>query len=338
MQIHQDFKEKVLNLQPEDFNDLALEVFRYQAKENKLYAQFIDFLGIKPKNVDSLAKIPFLPIEFFKSHQVLTGKATPQQIFESSGTTGQTTSKHYVADPDFYLAIAQQIFEGFYGKLADFEILALLPSYLERGNSSLVYMVDYFIGKTQSKNSGFFLNNQAELLERLNTPSLKKRLLIGVTFALLDLAECSLDLNPIAQDPHLIVMETGGMKGRRKELVREEAHQIMTQAFGRQDIHSEYGMTELLSQGYSMGEGIFYTPNSMKIFLRDVNDPLLVLDTQQATQKRSGGINVIDLANIDSCCFVATKDLGNFDQHKTGFNIIGRFDNSDVRGCNLMAI
>ncbi len=337
MQIHQEYKEKVLNLKPEGFNELALAIFQYQSTQNILYRQYLHYLKIEPSQVTKIEQIPFLPIEFFKSHQILTGQAKAKVIFESSGTTGQKTSQHFVADPDFYLEIASQIFESFYGKINQFNFFALLPSYLERNNSSLVFMIDYFIKKSESTKSGFFLNNTDELLEKLKFGAEnKKNLLIGVTFALLDLAESGKDLRNILENKQLTVMETGGMKGRRKELVREEAHQIMTQAFGTKAIHSEYGMTELLSQGYSFGEGIFDSPPSMKILLRDATDPFEVASFEnQNLQKRSGGINIIDLANIDSCCFIETKDLGSYHANQT-FSVIGRFDNADVRGCNLM--
>lgn len=392
MQQTQIFKQKVLHLQSKDFDDLALEIFRFQAKHNLVYQQYLKYLHIQIDTVKTIEQIPFLPIEFFKTQTVVTGDNPIKTIFESSGTTGQNTSRHHVADPDFYLKIAEQIFEKFYGKLADFQILALLPSYLERNNSSLVYMVEYFIKKSNNPSSGFFLNDYEKLarvleertqervmetgdrrkekeykINKLN-PNPKseianrksnKILLIGVTFGLLDFAESGIDLSFLKDRNDLIVMETGGMKGRRKELLREEVHEILTKAFHVDAIHSEYGMTELLSQGYSSGEGVFELPVSMKILFRDVNDPFSYVQNA-----RSGGINVIDLANIDSCCFIETKDLGAIfsDQlsvnryqlsplsvsslttlgHQTEasvaskFKILGRFDNSDIRGCNLM--
>jgi Acyl-protein synthetase, LuxE len=331
-----DLKNSVLRLKEENFEDLALQVFRFQAKNCQVYQQYLSYLNINPQDVKTLSQIRFLPIEFFKSHSILSGNVSPKVIFESSGTTGLNTSRHQVADPDFYLKISQQIFENFYGQLSDYQIFALLPSYLERQNSSLVFMVDHFIKTTNSPDSGFFLNDYKALLDALrkaseNRNSKTKILLIGVTFALLDLAESGHDLSFLQKIPNLIIMETGGMKGRRKELLREEVHEILTGAFGVTKIHSEYGMTELLSQGYSTGEGVFELPPSMKIFLRDVNDPF----SSPHTQTRSGGLNVIDLANIDSCSFIETKDLGYFTENNK-FKIIGRFDNSDIRGCNLM--
>jgi hypothetical protein len=331
-----DLKSHVLRVTNENFEDLALQVFRFQAESCQVYQQYLSYLNINPQEVKTLSQIRFLPIEFFKSHDVLSGNVSPKIIFESSGTTGSNTSQHQVADPNFYLQISQQIFEKFYCQLSDYQIFALLPSYLERQNSSLVFMVEHFIKETKSSHSGFFLNDYKVLLNAIrkaseNRNSKTKILLIGVTFALLDLAESGHDLTFLQEIPNLIIMETGGMKGRRKELLREEVHEILTEAFGVTKIHSEYGMTELLSQGYSMGEGVFELPPSMKIFLRDVNDPF----SSPQTKTRSGGLNVIDLANIDSCSFIETKDLGYFTENNK-FKIIGRFDNSDIRGCNLM--
>jgi hypothetical protein len=363
MQQAQILKQKVLQLTPEEFDSLALEIFRYQAGNNLVYKRYVECLHIQVDSINSIEQIPFLPIEFFKTQTVITGEDRTLITFESSGTTGQNTSQHHVQDPDFYVEIAEQIFEKFYGKLADFQILALLPSYLERTNSSLVYMVEHFIKKSGSANSGFYLDDYEALAKALKGDrkqetegkgkiSIPKTLLIGVTFGLLDFAESGtagapVDLSFLQDIDNLIVMETGGMKGRRKELLREEVHEILTSAFHVENIHSEYGMTELLSQGYSKGEGIFELPVSMKIMLRDVNDPFHYI-----SNSRSGGINVIDLANVDSCSFIETKDLGSWitenieqsseknDENKSSncqqFRILGRFDNSDIRGCNLM--
>jgi len=358
MQAAQILKKKVLQLIPEAFDALALEIFRYQAGNNLVYKNYLECLQIQVDSIKSIEKIPFLPIEFFKTQTVITGDEKTVITFESSGTTGQNTSKHHVKDPDFYVKIAEQIFEKFYGKLADFQIFALLPSYLERTNSSLVYMVEHFIKKSGSVNSGFYLDDYEALAKALKgdrrqetkrNGEIPKTLLIGVTFGLLDFVESKtaddpVDLSFLKNTDNLIVMETGGMKGRRKELLREEVHEILTKAFHVKNIHSEYGMTELLSQGYSKGDGVFELPVSMKIMLRDVNDPF-----QYVSNSRSGGINVIDLANVDSCAFIETKDLGSFcsinHEPLTGnnvtlsvekFKILGRFDNSDIRGCNLM--
>ncbi|MBB6003403.1 acyl transferase [Arcicella rosea] len=327
-------KASVLTVNSANFDALALDIFRFQAQNNITYAKYLKNLQVDVSILQSIQDIPFLPIEFFKTQTILTGDIEPKVIFESSGTTGQNTSRHLVADPDFYLQIAEQIFEKFYGKLSDFTILALLPSYLERNNSSLVYMVEHFIQQSKSSDSGFYLNNYQELgatMQRISTENPdKKILLIGVTFGLLDFAEAGLDLFFLQDFNNLIVMETGGMKGRRKELLREEVHEILTKAFAVDKIHSEYGMTELLSQGYSFGDGIFDLPASMKILLRDVNDPFNV------ENQHRGGINVIDLANVDSCSFIETKDLGSFATGNQQFRVLGRFDNSDIRGCNLM--
>lgn len=326
------------------FDELALEIFRFQAVQNPIYRQFLSYLRINTQKINRIDKIPFLPIQFFKHHRIISDNAPTQLIFESSGTTGQLTSKHHISDLPFYELISQQIFEQFYGYLSDYHILALLPSYLERNNSSLVYMVQSFIYKSYSRESGFYLNNQNELVDKLrqiidNQKDKRKILLIGVTFGLLDLVEAGFDFSFLNNHQNrLIVMETGGMKGRRKELLREEVHEILTKKLFVSHIHSEYGMTELLSQGYSKGDGIFELPNTMKILLRDVNDPFASpKPSPNGSAFTRGGINVIDLANIDSCCFIETQDLGNLIDNQR-FTVIGRFDNSDIRGCNLMAL
>ena len=338
MELNQRFKEQVLKLggslfHQTDFNELALELFRYQAAENSVYKAYLHHLNISPNKVKQLEQIPFLPIEFFKTQKVITGKAIEKIVFESSGTTGQQPSQHYVTDPDFYLTLSQQLFEKCYGSLSNYHLLALLPSYLERTGSSLVYMIEHFIQQSQSSFSGFYLHNIPELIEQLKSAeswsSQKKILLWGVTFGLLDLVEVQ---DTPLQISNLAVMETGGMKGRRKELLREEVHTILTKSLGVATIHSEYGMTELLSQGYSAGGGIFDLPPTMKVVIREVNDPLTT--TSQAEVR--GGINVIDLGNVDSCCFIETKDLGSILPQSNQFKVLGRFDNSDVRGCNLM--
>ena len=357
MGIRDELKSAVLQLndnsiKPNHFEELALEVFRFQARQNPVYKKYLGFLRVNPLNISRLDKIPFLPIQFFKHHKIISDNAPTQIIFESSGTTGDTTSKHLVSDLPFYEYVSQRIFEQFYGSLTDYHILALLPSYLERNNSSLVYMVQSFIYHSYSQESGFFLNNTKELLQKLrqladglrNQSPKRKILLIGVTFALLDLAESDEDLSFMHTfKDRLIVMETGGMKGRRKELLREEVHQILTNAFGVEKIHSEYGMTELLSQGYSKGDGVFELPKTMKVLLREINDPFKIIPTfnvPSLTKKNAvrGGINVVDLANIDSCSFIETQDLGSYNTDNQQFSVIGRFDNSDIRGCNLMVV
>jgi phenylacetate-coenzyme A ligase PaaK-like adenylate-forming protein len=307
----------------------ALKVFYYQYHGNAVYREFCDHLKVNPKKVSDLGDIPFLPIEFFKSRKVLVGNHKPQTIFTSSGTTGQITSKHCVTDLSLYERSFLKGFELFYGPIKEYCILALLPSYLERQGSSLVYMVDALIKKTENAQSGFYLNNLEDLLHQLTIleASGEKVLLIGVSFALLDLAEL---INfPLA---NTIVMETGGMKGRRKEMIRIELHHILKSAFGVEKIHSEYGMTELLSQAYSQGNGIFNCPPWMKVQIRDTEDPL---STQN--HGKTGGINVIDLANLHSCSFIATQDLGKV-YSDDSFEVLGRFDHADVRGCNLMVM
>ena len=353
MSIRDELKSAVIQLgdtsvRPHDFEELALEIFRFQAATNFTYKEYLGLLNINTTKVTRLEKIPFLPIQFFKHHKIVSDAAPTQIVFESSGTTGDTTSKHLVSDLPFYEYISQRIFEQFYGSLSEFHILALLPSYLERNNSSLVYMVQSFIYRTYSRESGFYLKNTSELVQQLrqlsNQNSRRKVLLIGVTFALLDLAESGEDLSFMHNlKDRLIVMETGGMKGRRKELLREEVHKILTSAFGIEKIHSEYGMTELLSQGYSKGDGIFELPQTMKVLLREINDPFKIIPTINLPALGSksivrGGINVVDLANIDSCCFIETQDLGAYNTENQLFSIIGRFDNSDIRGCNLMVV
>ncbi len=313
----------------QDFESIALDIFKFQIEENPVYSVFCEYLGRTQNNVTSLKDIPFLPIGFFKSKKVVSSKNIEQSIFSSSGTSGQIASKHYVTDILLYEKSYLKGFGTFYGNVSDYCILALLPSYLERSGSSLIYMVDDLIKKSNHPDSGFYLDEIDVLVEKLISLDSqgKKILLIGVSFALLDLVEKhQLNLK------NTIVMETGGMKGRRKELIREELHDILKKGFGTKTIHSEYGMTELLSQAYSQGNGIFKTPPWMKILIRDTEDPL----TLQKMGK-TGGVNVIDLANINSCSFIATQDLGKKYEDES-FEILGRFDHSDIRGCNLMAL
>ncbi len=321
-------REKIFSNDNFNFEEIALQLFDFQYTHNLVYKQFVDYLKINATEVQTVQQIPFLPIEFFKTHRILTENAETQKIFESSGTTGQITSKHLVADLALYEESFDKGFEQFYGNIEDWTILALLPSYLERDTSSLVYMVDDLIKKSKNPNSGFFLNNLDELAIKIKSQISNPKsqiLLIGVTFALLDFAEqFSMDLSDV------IIMETGGMKGRREELTREEVHTILTKAFNVKTIHSEYGMTELLSQGYSKGSGIFEVPKWMKILKRDIYDPMNVSGTPGR-----GGLNVIDLANIYSCAFIATQDLVNI-KSESEFEVLGRLDNSDIRGCNLM--
>ena len=311
------------------FDKLALKTFRYQHENNVVYRNFCDFLAVNPAEIKQVKEIPFLPIQFFKSHDVLSSNSQIKETFTSSGTTGSITSRHLVTDVNFYEQSYRQAFAQFYGNIEDYVVLALLPSYLDREGSSLIYMVSDLIQLSNNCNSGFYLNNYSELIQKLISidKSGQNVLLIGVTYALLDLVEIQkFDLQ------HTIIMETGGMKGRRREMIREELHEILCSGFGVPTIHSEYGMTELLSQAYSLGHGIFECPSWMQIFTRDTEDALSYIETE-----KTGGINVIDLANLNSCSFIATQDLGKLHGDGT-FEILGRFDNSDIRGCNLMVL
>jgi phenylacetate-coenzyme A ligase PaaK-like adenylate-forming protein len=310
-----------------EFSDAALSIFRHQAAHCIPYREFIRHLRVDPLQVSDLADIPYLPISFFKSHRVVSGMEKEDIVFSSSGTTGQVQSRHFVTDLSLYEQSFNDAFSQFYGTAEDTCLLALLPSYLERDGSSLIYMIDALLKQSRHPDSGYFLHNHDDLYKKLIGLQQRgqKTILIGVTYALLDFLErYELDF------PELIVMETGGMKGKRKEMVREELHDILKSGFGVKAIHSEYGMTELLSQAYSDGEGIFRCPKWMKIVLRDTNDPLSLLKSNQ-----TGGINVIDLANINSCSFIATQDLGRVFSDGT-FEVLGRFDNADIRGCNLL--
>ena len=311
------------------FEKVALKVFRYQYENNLVYREFCDFLKTDVRKVKSLEQIPFLPIQFFKSHTVVSNTNTAKAIFTSSGTTGMATSKHFVTDVFLYEESYRKGFSQFYGNIEDYVVLALLPSYLEREGSSLIYMVEDLIQMTNNSESGFYLHNHDELIEkviRLDNSG-QNVILIGVTYALLDLIE-----KHSFQLQSTIIMETGGMKGKRKEMIREELHQQLCEGFGVTAIHSEYGMTELLSQAYSLGNGVFECPSWMQILVRDTEDALTYVQ-----QGKTGGINVIDLANINSCSFIATQDLGKKNPNNS-FEVLGRFDNSDIRGCNLMVI
>jgi hypothetical protein len=312
---------------PAAFEQAALQTFRYQAGANPVYAQFVKGLNVDVAAVNNIGQIPFLPVEFFKSQEVITEQQQAQVTFTSSGTTGMITSRHLVADVSWYEMSFRKAFEMFYGPVTGYCVLALLPSYLERQGSSLIYMADDLIHQSNHPDSGFYLYNYTDLHQQLlkQQQTGQPTLLIGVTFALLDFAE-QFQL----QFPELIVMETGGMKGRRKEMIREELHTVLNTGFGTAVIHSEYGMTELLSQAYSRGNGIFECPPWMRIITRDTNDPLQLLGTNAA-----GGVNIIDLANINSCSFIATQDLGRVYPDQS-FEILGRFDNADIRGCNLL--
>jgi len=313
---------------PGSFSSAALEIFRYQASANPVYSAFVSALGINPADVTDIREIPFLPVEFFRSHRVISGNAEAGVIFESSRTTGSEASRHYVHDLELYQLSYLNCFRHFYGEPSDYVIAALLPSYRERPNSSLVTMMDGLIRESGCAESGFYEGRMDELvamLEKKRTDG-RKRFLIGVSFALLDLAaELSPDLSGT------IVMEAGGMKGRRKEITRDELHGILTAGLNVPVIHSEYGMTELLSQAYSCGGGFFRCPPWMKILVRDIHDPRDTGDEEG----RTGGLNIIDLANYWSCSFLATGDYGRLYEDGS-FGISGRIDNTDIRGCNLM--
>ena len=311
------------------FTKKALELFKFQFEENPVYRSFCDLLYRHPSDVQKLEDIPFLPIEFFKTHKVVSSTKDIQQTFTSSGTTGSVVSQHHVADLNLYEPSFQKGFAHFYGNIEDYTVLALLPSYLEREGSSLIYMANDMIQQSKHPKSGFYLDDLDALKQTLLEleASEQKTLLIGVSYALLDLVEFhQFELK------HTIIMETGGMKGRRKEMIKSELHSILKKGFGVDTIHSEYGMTELLSQAYSKGNGLFSTPPWMKVLIRDPEDALTILG-----EKKSGGINIIDLANVYSCAFIATKDLGKIHNNGT-FEVLGRFDQSDIRGCNLMVL
>ncbi|MBE7639490.1 acyl transferase [Salegentibacter sp. BLCTC] len=322
--------ERIFNISSQqDFDEISLEVFSYQFQHNPVYKEFCLLLQRTPQNVFLVEDIPFLPIEFFKKKKIVSSRAKTEITFTSSGTTGNTTSKHYVTDLRVYEESFFKAFKEFYGNPEEMVILALLPSYLERQGSSLIYMADSLIKRSKHPESGFYLDNLKALQEQLKVldKNGKKILLLGVSFALLDLVE-TYDF----QLKNTIIMETGGMKGRRKEMIREELHKVLANGFGVSKIHSEYGMTELLSQAYSTGDGIFETPAWMKLLIRDPEDALNYLP-----HNKTGGINVIDLANFNSCSFIATQDLGR-KKDKNLTEILGRFDNSDIRGCNLLIL
>ena len=309
------------------FDELAMEIFRFQAAYNEVYAKYISFLNLDIQSVNNILEIPFLPIQFFKNYSIKTGTWPTKTTFTSSGTTGGSTSCHHVRDLEFYTKNTERGFKHFYGYPAEYCILALLPSYLERSGSSLIFMADHFIKLSKHPQSGFFLKNTAVLLRVLE--KLKKdktpTLLLGVSFALLDMAEqYPVDLQ------HVIIMETGGMKGRRKELTRQELHSVLKNGFNATSIHSEYGMTELFSQAYSKGDGIFLPAPTMKALTREITDPLSLLSNE-----KTGVLNIIDLANFDTISFIATEDLGQV-YGDGSFKVLGRLDNSDIRGCNLM--
>lgn len=321
------FETVLSSINEANFDDIALSMFQFQAKQNSVYNDYLTHLGVNTDKIKTLRDIPFLPISFFKDQEVVTGTWTPQTTFLSSATTGLIPSKHRVYSLEMYLKNAMSIFENFYGSVSNFHFFALLPSYLEREGSSLVAMVNYFIHQSGSPYSSFYLNSTEELIENLSKAIKTDRTVIlwGVTFALLDLAEkIELDLNKC------IVMETGGMKGKREEITREAFHEFLCSRFNIKSVHSEYGMTELFSQAYAQSNGYFKTTSGMKVLVRDINDPF-----QPLNKGKTGGLNVIDLSNIYTCAFVETQDLGKVLQDGS-FEVLGRIDNSDMRGCNLL--
>ncbi|MCX6290377.1 MAG: acyl transferase [Bacteroidetes bacterium] len=325
-------ENKIFNiLSDREFDELAMDIFRFQSENNEVYKSYIRNLSINPGEINSISEIPFLPVEFFKTHDVCCSpekNAAEPVVFTSSGTTGSETSRHTVLNISLYENGFRKAFEIFYGPVSGYCILALLPSYLERKGSSLIYMADDLGKNSRHPRSGFYLDDHDELSETLRQLQRlgQKTILLGVTYALLDFAE-----KHKMNFPELIIMETGGMKGRRKEIIRSEVHQILCARFGVKKIHSEYGMTELLSQAYSTGDGVFRTPPWMKILIREMNDPFTPAEPNQ-----NGCLNVIDLANLYSCSFIATNDLGK--THGETFEVTGRYDNSDIRGCNLMVL
>ena len=318
--------DKIFDIKSEEnFKNICFEIFNFQMDYNPIYSAYSEII-LKGKDPNKLADIPFLPISFFKEEQIICQGQKIEEIFLSSGTSGNQ-SKHLVSDLSIYKKSFRKAFELFYGDIKDYCILSLLPNYREREGSSLIYMVDNLIKNSLYSESGFYLNDYKKLSQTLRKleKEKKKTILFGVSYALLDLAE---------QFPQklnsTIIIETGGTKGKRKEYLKEELHKILKNSFNLSTIHSEYGMTELLSQSYSKGNGIFKSPPWKKIFIRDVNDPLSFIE-----KEKTGGINVIDLANLYSCPFIATQDLGKLYEDGS-FSVLGRFDNSDVRGCNLL--
>ncbi len=327
--LEQALEKQVFDIQnTHDFEQTALAIFLYQAAQNEVYRRYIDLLKIDIDAIHSIDKIPFLPISFFKQQKIVTGHFKPAIVFTSSGTTGMVNSTHYVKNEQLYIKSFLQCFRQFYGHESDYTFICLLPSYLEREGSSLIYMMDYLVKASGKPQSGFYpqINDEfIAVIKALQQNKTQKVFFIGVTFALLELAEkfpCDLS--------RFIIMETGGMKGRRKEITRAELYEILKKNLNAKAIHSEYGMTELLSQAYSKENGHFFCPKHMKVLIRDLNDPFATLGTN-----KTGVINVIDLANIYSCAFIATQDAGKLLSNGS-FEVLGRVDYSDVRGCNLL--
>ncbi len=319
MNFEESFKSNLFSVTPETFDQKAMELFEYQFETNLIYRAFSEKINKTPNQVHNVSEIPFLPIELFKNHEVKSGKWQPKLSFLSSGTTGLARSRHLVRDPNWYLSVAKRGFETFYGPLSEYTFLNLLPSYQSQKDSSLIYMVDYFM--SQANQSSRYINsiNSSDLI------GTNKKLLLGVSYALLDIAE-----SEEFSSENLLVMETGGMKGRRKEITREQLHGNLKTGFKQTQVHSEYGMTELFSQAYSKANGKFKFPTWCQVWTRDINDPL-----EPVEDGKTGGINIIDLANVDTCAFIETKDLGKKVDGEQ-FEVLGRYDNSDIRGCNLL--
>ncbi len=323
----QELEQKIFNVTNETFEAVALEVFRYQYENVAVYRKYVAALGVNVREVQTLSQIPFLPISFFKMQQIVANGKNAKLVFESSGTTGMVSSKHYITRPEIYEKSLLKGFQQAFGDPKKYCFVALLPNYLERQNSSLVYMVNHLMQESQHPKNGFYLYNHEELYETLQELEAQKQptLLFGVSFALLDFSE-----KYVLALQHTKIIETGGMKGRRKEITREELHNTLCDAFGTSQIYSEYGMTELLSQAYSQKQDEYHCPAWMSVVLREVNDPF-----SYVKQGEKGGINIIDLANLYSCSFIETQDLGCINANGS-FSVLGRFDTSDVRGCNLM--
>jgi Acyl-protein synthetase, LuxE len=323
-----EFRNRIFgHLNEGDFNAIALDIFRFQFERNEIFRRYADAIGADPGKVIHYSQVPFLPVSFFKTAPVVTGISLPEKIFFSSGTTGTERSRHNILDLSVYDESLVKGFEGFYGLIETYNIFALTPDPQQKPDSSLIYMISKWILKSKSKASGFYLDRQgvlAKLLEECKSAG-KRTLLIGLSYALVDFAEKF----PIAL-PGAVIMETGGMKGKRKEMIREELHAFLSERFCCKNIHSEYGMTELLSQAYAQENGHFKTPSWMKVLVRDTNDPLSLIP-----DGKTGGINIIDLANFNSCSFLSLQDLGKINGDGT-FEVLGRFDFSDLRGCNLM--
>lgn len=323
--------ENIFDIKAEhDFLAASLKTFRYQYDYIEVYRKFVDYLKINPEEIESLDEIPFLPIEMFKNHQILNKNASTDLFFQSSGTTQMNLSKHFIADENIYQESIYKSFEQFIGKPEDFIFLGLLPSYLEKQNSSLIYMVDYLMKKSGKSENGYFLYNHEDLFRLLSELKDRKVILFGVSFALLDFLDfCNLNAQTLQFSGTLTVIETGGMKGRKEEMTKDELLEILQSGFKTDKIYSEYSMTELLSQAYSLGQNEYQCPSWMRILIRNVEDPF-----SYEKEGKTGAINIIDLANIHSCSFIATQDLGKIVGDK--FQVLGRIDHSDIRGCSLL--